>query len=195
MMATGSDRMLFLLTAIQNEKDRNKAAELFSRYYGTMLYIAGSILHESHLAEDAVSASFIKILNNLDKINMNDCTRTRGLIVIIVRNTAIDMLRGLNRKQTIPLEEYMEDTADEPVIDQITIADACEHITQCIAKLNKQHADILYLKCAMNYSNEEIQQILGIDHNNVKSRLYRARKALKEMLSKEESGYEQTKSK
>lgn len=187
--------MFLMFMAVGNEKDRDKAAELFNRYYGTMLYIAGGILHEPHLAEDAVSSSFIKILKNLDKFDMNNCTRTSGLIVIIVRNTAIDMLRELNRKQTIPLEEYMEDTADEPVIDQITIADACEHITQCIAKLNKQYADILYLKCAMNYSNDEIQQILGINQDNVKARLYRARKALKEMLWEEESGYEQSKTK
>ena len=187
--------MLLMFMAIENEMDRNKATDLFNQYYGTMLYIAGGILHEPHLAEDAVSTSFIKILKNLDKFDMNDCTRTRGLIVIIVRNTAIDIHRGLNRNQTIPLEEYMEDTNDEPVIDQITIADACEHITQCISKLNKQYADILYLKCAMNYSNEEIQQILGISRDNVKVRLYRARKALKEMLWEEESGYEQAKTK
>ncbi|SDO05626.1 RNA polymerase sigma factor [Acetanaerobacterium elongatum] len=187
--------MFFVFMAVENEKDRDKATELFNRYYGTMLYIAGGILHEPHLAEDAVSLSFIKILKNLDKFDMNDCTRTRGLIVIIVRNTSIDMLRGLNHNQTIPLEEYMEDTADEPVIDQITIADACEHITQCISKLNKQYADILYLKCAMNYSNDEIQQILGISQNNVKMRLYRARKALKEMLREEEKGYEQAETK
>ncbi len=181
--------MLPIIMSIQNERDKNKATAIFNRYYGTMLYIADSVLHEPHLAEDAVSASFIKILHHLDKIDLDDCTRTRGLIVIIVRNTAIDLLRRRNRMQTVPLEEYLNDGAcEEPVLDQISIAEACEHIAQCITKLNKQYSDILYLKLVMGYGNEEIQRLLGITHDNVKTRLYRARRALKELLREEEKG-------
>jgi len=43
----------FIMT-IDNENDRELATELYKQYSSTMLYIANSILHDIHLAEDAV---------------------------------------------------------------------------------------------------------------------------------------------
>ena len=61
--------MLSIIMAIENDDDREKAAELYKLYSSTMLYIARSILHDHYLAEDAVVEAFIRIINNLNKIN------------------------------------------------------------------------------------------------------------------------------
>ena len=179
--------MLALMMIMETEEDREKAAEIYRLYRGTMLYTAKSILHEAHLAEDAVSEAFIKIINNLEKINVIDCYQTRGFIVIIVRNTSIDLLRRQSRSQTIPFEDYKEyPNSQEPIIDDVTAREACDRIAGCIARLNKNYSDILYLKIEMGYSYEEIAEILGITRENAKMRLSRARRALKEQLRKEE---------
>ncbi len=178
--------MLICIMTIENDNDREKVTEIYKLYSGTMLYIANSILHEIHLAEDAVSEAFIKIINNLDKINIVDCYRTRGFVVIIVRNVAFDMLRRQKRNQTILLEDYSDDLRyDEPAFDNLITRDACDKIAGCIAKLNKNYSDILYLKMELDCSYEEMGKILGISQENAKTRLGRARKALKEELKKE----------
>lgn len=59
--------MFVLIMAIENERDREKAAALYGLYRGTMLYTAKSILQEPRLAEDAVSDAFLKIIDNLEK--------------------------------------------------------------------------------------------------------------------------------
>lgn len=41
-----------------------------------MFYVAHSILKDEHLAEDAVHQAFIKIIDNLDKINEITCPKT-----------------------------------------------------------------------------------------------------------------------
>lgn len=66
-------------------------------------------------------------------------------------------------------------------------------IAASIAKLNDNYSDILYLKIAREYSNDEIANILGISKENAKMRLSRARKALKEILKKEGTLYGQHK--
>ena len=171
--------------AIENDDDREKAAELYRLYSSTMLYIAKSILHDHYLAEDAVIQAFI--LDNLNKIKTINCYQTRGFVVIIVRNIAFDFLRHQNRSKTVSIDDNLDYLSDEePVLDNITTKEACSRITDAITKLNKNYSDILYLKMEFEYSNKEISKILGISEENAKMRLSRARRALKQKLLKEE---------
>lgn len=157
-----------------------------------MLYIADSILHDIQLAEDAVSEAFIKIIKNLEKINIVDCYRTRGLVVIIVRNVSFDVLRRQKHYQSLSLEDFSENIGyDEPAFDNLTTKEACNKIAGCISSLCKNYIDILHLKIGFDLSYQEIGNILGISPDNAKMRLSRARKALKYKLQKEEDDYEQ----
>jgi RNA polymerase sigma-70 factor (ECF subfamily) len=171
---------------IENEDDRNKAAELYRLYSRTMLYIARGILKDQSLSEDAVSEAFVRIIGNLHKINMDDCYRTKGFVVVIVRNVSLNILKKQTREKAVPLEEYIEySNGDVPVLDNITSKEACAEIARAIASLNKAYADILYLKYEMDYSSDEMAEVLGISRENARMRLSRARKALADRLGKE----------
>lgn len=179
--------MLALIMAIENDDDRIKTTEIYRLYSGTMLYIAKTILHDNYLAEDAVSEAFIRIIDNLGKINTINCYQTRGFVVIIVRNISFDILRRQKRSKTLPLYDYSDySVCKEPVFDNVTTKEACSKIVDAISRLNKNYSDILYLKMEFNYSSKEISKTLGISEENAKMRLSRARKALKEQLLKEE---------
>lgn len=178
--------LLAFMLIIENDDERDKITKIYKLYSGTMLYVANSILHNIHNAEDAVSEAFLKIIKNLKKINPIDCSRTRRFIIIIVRNVALDILRKQRQSQTIPLEDYNENLAyDELNYNNVTAKEACDKIIACINRLNKNYSDILNLKIEFDYSNEEIGKILGISTGNVKMRLSRARKALMVELKKE----------
>lgn len=182
----GINLIAFIMT-IDNEKEREIATELYKKYSSTMLYIADSILHDIHLAEDAVSEAFIKIINNLDKININDCYRTRGFVVIIVRNTALDILRKQRRSKETMVDYYDDSILYvEPDFENITVEEAYQKVIRCIGRLNKNYSDVLYLKIEFDYTYKEIGDLLGITQGNVKTRLSRARKALKIELDKED---------
>jgi RNA polymerase sigma-70 factor (ECF subfamily) len=185
---TGGRIVLAVIMMIEDAKERDKATEIYMLYNKIMLYVAKSILHDTHLAEDAVSEAFIRIIKNLHKINEVDCYQTKGFVVIIVRNISVDILRHRNRNKTILLEDY-DDYAtsqeEEPVFDTIATKEACRKITEAIHRLNKNYADILYLRYVLDYSNEEIAKLLSISQENVKMRLCRARKGLKRQLLKE----------
>ncbi|NLT14103.1 MAG: sigma-70 family RNA polymerase sigma factor [Clostridiales bacterium] len=180
--------MLALIMMIDNEGDRCKAAELYRRFGRMMLSVARGILGDTGLSEDAVSEAFIKILENLDKIDLNDCYKTRGFVVVIVRNTAFNILKKQKRDKTVPIEDYIDySECAEPVFEDVTIREACARITDAVAGLHKSYADILYLKCELEYSNGEVSKILGISPENVRVRLGRARQALRNQLRKEEA--------
>jgi RNA polymerase sigma-70 factor (ECF subfamily) len=52
---------------IENEDDRQKAAEIFRLYGSIMLYTANNILHDRQHAEDAVSELLSRYLTILIK--------------------------------------------------------------------------------------------------------------------------------
>jgi RNA polymerase sigma-70 factor (ECF subfamily) len=179
--------LLAVIMTIENDNDRAKAAEIYRLHGRLMLYIARGILGDAALAEDAVSEAFIRIIENLEKINMEDCYKTRGFVVIIARHTALNMLRQQKRDKTIPFEDYTDySNCDEPVFDDVTIREACAKISDVVAGLHKSYADVLYLKFELDYTYDEISKILGISPENVRMRLSRARQALKAQLRKEE---------
>ena len=85
--------MLIYLSLIDSQEDISKFENVYNTYKNRMYYVANSILKDSHLAEDAVHMAFLRIINNLDKIGDIDSHKTKGLVVIIVKNIAIDIYR------------------------------------------------------------------------------------------------------
>lgn len=81
-----------------------------------MFFVANRILREEYLSEDAVHQAFLRIIDNLDKIDKVDCHKTKGFIVIIVENIAIDFYRKRKRENSISFDEiefYIRDMKNE----------------------------------------------------------------------------------
>lgn len=176
--------MLLCIMAIQNETDRSFVEQLFNDYGSTMIYVAQSILHDRALAEDAVSAAFVKIIDNLQKFSFKNCKKTKALIVIIVRNISLDMLKSEKRQNTVPIEKIddcFENTEDSP-IDFVLKEETYNLVLSCLSQLNSRYQDVLSLKLFYEFTDEEIAKMLDITPQNVYVRFHRAKKALlKEM--------------
>lgn len=52
--------------------------ELYCMYKKLMYKEAYAILSDAHLAEDAVHESFVRVIKNMHKLDLNNCQRTRG---------------------------------------------------------------------------------------------------------------------
>ena len=85
--------MLIYLSLLDSEEEISKFELIYSTYKKQMYYTANNILKDSHLAEDAVHNAFLRIINNLEKIEDINSHKTKGLIVIIVKNVSIDIYR------------------------------------------------------------------------------------------------------
>lgn len=94
----------FYLSLIDEPDDKEKFAEIFRSYGNMMFSKAMSVLHNTALAEEAVQESFLKIAKNISKISDPNCSKTAAFIVIIVRNTALDMLKSEHINDTEPLD-------------------------------------------------------------------------------------------
>lgn len=179
---------MFLLI-IENEDNRLKAERLYEQYRYLMFSEAYEILQDKSLAEDAVQQAIIKIIDNLHKIDENNCPRTRNFMVIICVNVARSIYNNrmyLNKQEDM-VQELDSDTVDigNDPLDILVDKDSVEQITKAIGSLNPIYRDVLLLKRAYGYSREEISELMEIPLETVKKRLLRARKMLSQVLEKE----------
>lgn len=170
--------------AIQNEKDRTKVEKLYYEYRKLMYKEAYAILEDKTLAEDAVSESFIRIINNLHKIDENICPRTRNFLVIICRNVAKDIYNS--KRNNIPYEHTENITNPINVEDIVINRETVKRITDIISAMDSMYRDVLILRRAYGMSREDISKIFGISVETVKKRLLRANNMIKAKLEKED---------
>ncbi len=157
---------------------RTKAERLYNTYGRMMYKTAFDILGDSHLSEDAVHESFVRIIKIIDRVEEENTERTKSFLVIISRNVSLDILR--KRKK----ETEAEDIPDpSPGIDEIVInRDTLKRTAEAIRALDPKYRDVLLAVRVHNLSRMETAEMFGISEETVKKRLTRAKEKLKEVI-------------
>ena len=176
---------LAVISTMDNEEHKSKMASIFHEYYPLMLYIAMGILKDRALAEDAVSASIEKIIKNISKIGDISCYKTKTYIVIIVKNTSIDILRKASRNDS-PLDD-LPDIADVDslILENYVSMEEYDNLVAIIKTLPPSLKDATMLSLVHDYNHKEIAEMLGVSYDVVKVRLSRAKKIMKDVLGGE----------
>lgn len=178
--------MHFLLWVKISKSSRNKLEHLYNLYKEDMFYVAYSVVKDYHLAQDVVHSSFIKIADNLDKIGEEESKKTRAFIIIIVRNTAIDLLR--KRIRTVSSLDEIENLVSdgsESVEDEVINAEMFNTLLERIGELPSAYGDLILLKYVYHLSDQELAEMMGISIAHIRVRISRARRKLREMLGEE----------
>lgn len=169
--------MLIYLAMIDSPDDQVKFERVYNKYRYLMLHVANQILQNHHDAEDAVHQAFISIIENLDKISEVNSPKTRSYIVIITERKAIDLLRKIQKRQTL---EFNEDISGVEIPFEMD-----NPIAATIAKLPSQYREVLLMRYHNGFSAKEIASILTMSDSGVRKLIARAKKALQELLEKE----------
>ena len=174
------------LALIDEPSDKEKFNEIYYRYKDMMFCKAMTILHNASLSEEAVQESFLKIAKNISKISETDCSKTAAFIVIIIRNTAINMLKSEHMGETISIDEVDEiaDISDisNDMLSMLISREGYEILVSALKSLDKKYCDVLMLKLVYEYSIEDISAMLKIPKRTIESRIYRGRKQLIKLL-------------
>ncbi len=158
----------------------------YREYRSPMVRVARSILRDEGLAEDAVQQAFLKIFENFEKFPLGDCNKIRSLVVIIVRNTAIDLYRKRGRERVISFEELerpLPDEGNDPEEAAIRGEEA-RVMAGYLSRMEERYANLLTLRYYHGYQNKEIAELLGMTPAQVAVGLYRGRQRLKTMMTR-----------
>ena len=180
--------MLLFLAVIEDETARNKLEEIYYLYSKDLFYVAFDILNDYYEAEDVVQSSILKLSNHLENIVDVNCYRTKGFVVTIARNIAINIYNQRKRRVSVNIEEVENVLSDESDVNPelcLLRLDNGKRIAKQLASIKPKYADILTLKYTYEYSHREIAVMLNMSESNVRTKLTRARKALHDILGGE----------
>lgn len=173
--------MLAVNLLLNDECERSEFEKLYNEYKNEAYYIAYKILDDSALAEDAVADGFLSLAGNFRTFSALDADKKHGYIIVTIRNSARMILRK-NRHHRDDLEYIDEQyTPDEDInrYDRLWIK-------ECVSRLCREDAQILYLKYALELDHKQIARLLGISQTASRKRLQKARQRLAEKLKEGE---------
>lgn len=160
---------------------------LYVTYQASMFRIAYAILHDEGLAEDAVQQTFLKIFKEFPKLESITSNKTKSFIVILIRNTAIDLYRKRKRESVV----YLDDLEYAPVSDDsgspedlVISSQTCEELKAAFLALDERYSDILMLRYFHGYRNKEIAGLLNLSEAAVASRIFQGKRLLIKRLKK-----------
>lgn len=172
--------------------DEEAFAELMRGYGGRLLAVARRMLRSDEDASDAVQDAFLSAFRALGSFQ-GDARLSTWLHRIVV-NACLMKLRTRRRKPEESIEDllpgFLEDghQADPAQPWREDAADALGHeraralVREAIDRLPEGHRTILILRDVEELDTEETAALLGLTTSAVKTRLHRARQALRTLL-------------
>jgi RNA polymerase sigma factor (sigma-70 family) len=161
--------------------------ELYRKYEKKLRHIAFSITKDRHLAEDVVQETFIKAYKKKDSIE--DAEKIGSWLSAIAGRTAIDYLRAEKRRKWLPsdqtvMEQIFSDQDYHPSIEkEVEIILFKEDLQHVLYKLTIEYQEVLVLRVQYGLKEDEIASQLNIKSGTVKTRLHRARKQLRKVMT------------
>jgi RNA polymerase sigma-70 factor (ECF subfamily) len=173
---------------IHRARDGDQAAfgSLVLQYQTPVYNLAYRMLGNATEAEDAAQEAFLRVFLNLRKYDPSRSFRT--WVLSITSHHCIDRIRK-RRITWLPLEEEIagptrtwEDSRQPSPHDVVVREERDRHLQDMLAALGPVDRAAITLCYWYDCSYEEIAEVLDLTVGAVKSRLYRARRALADMM-------------
>jgi RNA polymerase sigma-70 factor, ECF subfamily len=186
--ATGDDEAL-VRAAQRGDLD---AYNRLVRTYERQAYaVALRLMRRPDLAEDATQDAFIQAYRALETFRGG---YFRAWLMRIVTNRCYDMLRSATRRAADSLDDQMFEaephwtsvTAPDDPVGRATQAELGRLLEGALAQLPDDQRLTVVLCDVQGYAYEEAAEIMGVALGTVKSRLSRARSALREVVRGQE---------
>jgi RNA polymerase sigma-70 factor (ECF subfamily) len=177
------EQIALIEPSVAVENAAEAALEDLVRAHARLVFkIAYSVLRNHHDAEDAVQEVFLRVMRQ--RRDLNAVRDARAWLARISWRVAIDRRNPpqlSDAETTAALEQLRSHAA---AADQSAIGGQMLALTgRLIANLPAELRDALTLSTVEEMTSPEIAAVLGIPEASVRTRLFRARKLLKEKLA------------
>jgi len=159
---------------------------LVEQYGNDVLRTAYVILKSRELAEDAYQETFLRVCRYYDSYR-KECSEKTWVTGIAV-NVCRDYLRSAWKRKVTVTDDFSVHTSESNTEDVIEEKGEKEELLRSIMKLPDKYREIIHLFYYQDLDIKEISRILKIPGGTVKSRLFKARALLADMLGGEAHG-------
>lgn len=179
-----------ILLKLAKEGDTSAFEKLISQHQKSVYNMAFRMLGNREDAYDAAQEVFIRVYKALPGFREQSMLST--WVYRITKNVCLDMIRKNKKQNTVSIDRET-DYGDGPLRMQLedpglTPDETAERnelvkkVREGIAKLPEKHRMIIIMRDMQNLSYDEIAKILRCPEGTVKSRINRARNALRDII-------------
>jgi RNA polymerase sigma-70 factor (ECF subfamily) len=151
--------------------------ELYHRYKRQIFTFCLQLTCDRFLAEDATHDAFMKMYQNIG--SLSDASLFHSWLYAIARNRVYDLLKRGRSNGKLDDESIW---SEETPLDLTEANDTSAVLSACIDALKPEYKEVLLLREYEQRTYAEIAAITGDTESSVKSRLFKARRALAEKL-------------
>lgn len=159
--------------------DRRALEALYGRHRVKLYRFLVRLANNESTAEDILSEVFFDVWKQAERFEARSSVST--WLFAIARFKALSARRERQHLELGPDEDMIEDPGDDPE-NLLQKADKGKLIEHCLKLLSVPHREVIDLIYYHEKSIKEVEEILRIPENTVKTRMFHARKRLSELL-------------
>jgi len=182
------ENVTFTVSQDQTRSIDQTIERLVAEYSATLYRVAFSVLRNATDAEDAVQEAFLRVLRHRE--SLPELRDERVWLVRIVWNLALDRKRRMKtRPETDDVTELARVLPAHGLSAEERVA-AAQHHSQMVAlmeTLPAKERQVLLLSAFEELSSVEIARVLETSESSVRSRLFRARNLMANLLGRPRS--------
>ncbi len=173
--------------AVENEAcgqvEEEALEALVDQYASTLYRVAFSIVRNASDAEDAVQETFLRVLRHRE--TLGEIRDHRVWLIRIVWNIVLDRKRrAKTRPETDDVAELARvlPSSGMSAEQRAAAAQHHAHVLACVEELPAKEREVMMLSAFEELTSVEIAEVLGITESSVRSRLFRARNLMADLL-------------
>jgi RNA polymerase sigma-70 factor (ECF subfamily) len=151
--------------------------ELIERWHAPLWRYVRRLLGDGDLAAEVLQDVWIRVLRGLP--GLREPSRLRAWLFTIARRTSMD---GLRIRYSEPPAASIDDV-DVAAQEETDLAHDLDAMQQELARMPLIEREVLVLFYLEELTLEQIADVLGVPSGTVKSRLFRARRMLRQQLT------------
>jgi len=175
-----------LLVLRCRRRDKTALEELIRHWEKRLFYYIRRLVDDEQDAWDILQKTWLKVIRKIR--SLKEPRSLPAWLYRIARNTAISYIRSEYSKRIL-VEEIEEIPVNEKKNEEFRFENA-ERVHYGLSKLSLPHREVLTLHFLEDLSVEEIAKVIEVPPGTVKSRLHYAKRALKNVLEKEDQHHE-----
>ncbi|MGH2463276.1 MAG: RNA polymerase sigma factor [Candidatus Limnocylindria bacterium] len=152
--------------------DREALGELYDRYAPLALALAMRVVNDRFAAEDVVHDAFVAIWQHIDRFDRSRGS-IRGWLLTVVRNRAIDRVRG--RRPTMDVgtadEQSLLRTSPNPTWELAVARISAVELRNVLATLPTEQREAIELAYFGGRTYREIARLTGVPEGTANGRL------------------------
>ena len=179
-----NDSLLIKQSLLKNRKAQKR---LFEKYSSKMLGLCAYYIKDLHQSEEVMLSGFFKVFTKLDQYS------NKGSFEGWIRKIMVfECISFLRKKKELIFTDKIEIFAKN-IENEIELGIDVEDLHHYINQLPENCKIVFNMYVIEGYKHIEIAEILNVNIGTSKTQLYRAKKALKEMISLHQKRYYETK--